>query len=421
MRKNILFLLIDCLRSDVAFGEKGSSSIGTLTYLKSLGTSFRNVISVASNTSPAVASMWTGLNPYAHGIRSLWGYKLNSGCVPLAEVLRNNGYSTCALVTGPLTEELGLDRGFDRYKWRPANDNLYNGFGDELIRFTEEYFSGSPSFLYVHLYDIHVPRQVTASFQSNEYGSSPYERSLSNLDWYLGRLMKSINLEDTIIIVHADHGEKYLSSFGENFIRKYKEPLLKIGSRLGPDSRLSRLFWMGHGFHCYDFLIKVPLILIGKGIFPEGKHITSEVSQTDIMPTLLDSIGLKREIPPHIDGISLMHLIGDKGYPERNFYIQACDPEIPESDWIQGIRTSKWKYLMPQYEGKRKPLLFNLENDPDEKENVIKKHTSIADELKNQLCAMMETGARNYSAESMEMSEEEKQKVGDLLKGLGYL
>ena len=421
MKKNILFLLIDCLRSDVMYGEKGHARTDTLSYLKSIGTSFRNVISVASNTSPAVASMWTGLNPYAHGIKSLWGYKLHPDCVTLAELLKENGYRTCALVTGPLTEELGLNRGFDIYKWRPADEHLYNGFGDELANFIGEYSSGGPSFLYVHFYELHVPRQVTALFQANQYGGSPYERSLSNLDWYIGRLIEKINLEDTIIVVHADHGEKYRSSFWENLTRRYKEPLLKIGSRLGPDSRLSRFFWMGHGYHCYEFLIKVPLILVGKGIFPQGKHISTTVGQSDIMPTLLEAIGLKKQVPENIDGMSLMPIIKGDGFPERNFYVQACDPEIPESEWITGIRTPKWKYLMPQCEGKRKPVLFDIEKDPAETRNVIKENPRVAIELKNELLGMMAAGARNYSPESIQMSDEEKHKVGDLLKGLGYL
>src|SRR3972149_7476179 len=421
MKKNILFLLIDCLRADVAYGEKGQAQTPTLSSLRKRGTTFSNAISVASNPSPSVASMLTGLYPYAHGIRSLLGYKLHPDCVTLAELLKRQGYKTCAMVSGPLTEEMGLNRGFDRYQWRSGNSHFYNGFGDELVTFIRERFPDGPWFLFVHFFELHVPRRVTERFRSSHYGKAPYEQSLSCLDWHLGEVLKEVDMENTMVILHADHGEKYLSRFWENIIPRYKKQFMRIGWRLGPESRLGRSLWLGHSYHCYDFLMRVPLIIAGKGIFPEDRTITSMVSQIYILATILDGVGQRADMPGKIEGKSLIPLLSGEDYTDRHCYVQACDPEIPETEWLAGLRTTRWKYLIPLNGGKRNPMLYDLQNDPYETRNVIDNNPRVVEELQKEFAEMITRGAQLYSPDRIRMSDDEKEKVGSLLKELGYL
>ena len=76
MRRNLLFILIDCLRADLCYGEESSAKTPVLSRLRQQGTSFNQAIAVATFTTPCVASIMTGLYPFAHGIRSLKGHKL---------------------------------------------------------------------------------------------------------------------------------------------------------------------------------------------------------------------------------------------------------------------------------------------------------------------------------------------------------
>ena len=77
------------------------------------GVSCTQAVSSASSTTPCVASLLTGTYSFVHGIRSIFGLKLNPTVPTLVETLRTAGYHTVAEVSGPLFPETGLDRGFD--------------------------------------------------------------------------------------------------------------------------------------------------------------------------------------------------------------------------------------------------------------------------------------------------------------------
>jgi arylsulfatase A-like enzyme len=111
-RPNILFLLIDCLRADAVYAAGRSTQTPTLDHLVRSGVACTQAVSSASSTTPCVASLLTGLYSFVHGIRSIFGLKLNPSVSSLVEVLRNSGYHTYAEMSGPLFPETGLDRGF---------------------------------------------------------------------------------------------------------------------------------------------------------------------------------------------------------------------------------------------------------------------------------------------------------------------
>ena len=154
------------------------------------GTYFSQAISTAGTTTTCVASMLTGNYPFAHGIRTLNGHKLNSGCVTLPQVLKKQGYHTYAMVTGPLSPLTGLDRGFEQYDFRTEKVYLGDDWGEELRRKFKERTFREPWFIFLHLWEIHRPRKVSARFDSKRFGADPYERAVSSLDPELGRLLE---------------------------------------------------------------------------------------------------------------------------------------------------------------------------------------------------------------------------------------
>ena len=132
-RKNVLFPHIDCLRADAAYGEGRQADTPTLDAICRQGTVFTQAISVAGSTPVCLASLFTGVYPYVHGIRPLSlnrfylsTAKLNPRYRTLAEILRDSGYATSATVTGPILHVTELDRGFQQYQHR-RNDDMYLG------------------------------------------------------------------------------------------------------------------------------------------------------------------------------------------------------------------------------------------------------------------------------------------------------
>src|SRR5215510_3180027 len=97
-RPNILFLLIDCLRADAVTGANRGAQTPTLDRLVHTGVACTQAVSSASSTTPCVASLLTGTYSFVHGIRSIFGLKLNASVSSLVETLRAHGYQTIAEV-----------------------------------------------------------------------------------------------------------------------------------------------------------------------------------------------------------------------------------------------------------------------------------------------------------------------------------
>ena len=132
-RTNVLFLLIDCLRADAAYGEGRQADTPALDAICRQGTVFTQAISVAGSTPVCLASLFTGVYPSVRGIRPLSlnrfylsTAKLNSRCRALAEILRDSGYASYATVTGPILHITEFDRGVQPYQHR-RTDDVYLG------------------------------------------------------------------------------------------------------------------------------------------------------------------------------------------------------------------------------------------------------------------------------------------------------
>ena len=209
----------------------------------------------------------------------------------------------------------GLDRGFEQYEYRTARIGQDTGkvylceeWGEDLRRRFREGAFREPWFIFLHLWEIHEPRKITEGFDSQEFGTDPYERAVSSLDPELGRLFELAG-KDTAIILHGDHGESREVIRQNPLFRFYQRMKRRLAYPVDP-----RLYRSGHGFHVYDFLVRVPLLFAGAGIFPEGKVIADQVRQIDILPTLADALGLDIPLPVH--GRSLLPLVRGESLPE---------------------------------------------------------------------------------------------------------
>lgn len=203
---NVLLIVADCARSDKWLGEDRRTITPTVDRLVDEGVSFATTIAETSCTTPCFAGMLSGAYSYRHGVASVGGYCVADDVRLLPELLRERGYHTYMEATGPLLPLAGLSRGFDEYNYRVALNYLHDDWGDRLI---EKLRGGmkAPWFLVLHLWELHLPRQITRPFRRSAFGKTPYERAVSSLDWELKRVLEAAG-ENTLTIFTGDHGEK---------------------------------------------------------------------------------------------------------------------------------------------------------------------------------------------------------------------
>lgn len=420
--KNVLFLLVDCLRSDACWASNRTAKTPSIDALRRRGTFFPNAIATTTTTTPSVASILTGTYPFVHGVRSLTGYGLNPKCKTLPEILKANGYHTYAEVSEPLYPQTGLDRGFDRYHCREEKEHVYSRWGQSLLdRFKNNEFE-EPWFLFLHLFELHIPRKVQKRFNRDEFGKNRYDRALSSLDAYLNKLLKRVDQENTIVVLNSDHGERFSQSTFEGWLTELKSfILLRLKWRLGLRDRFG-FRAVGHGDNVYDYLAKIPLIFVGEDTFPEGKTITNQVRQVDVFPTLVEALELTTLEDVSIHGRSLMPLIRGEEVDELPAYIEACGAILPdESKWLAAIRTAKYKFVYAPYSDYVPDQLYDLEEDPEEKINIIKKKPGVARELKEKLIALRSEEEGGFKLPGTKMSGEEEEELKERLRRLGYL
>lgn len=234
--------------------------------------------------------------------------------------------------------------------------------------------------MYKHV-DIQLPDNCTQTYpvaydgkDTRDEDLTPYPRSLertkeelreyyamiTHLDDKIGEIIQALkekNLYDnTIIVLCGDNG-------------------LGVGS---------------HGFmgkqNTYEHSIKVPLILRGPGI-PRGAHIPNRLFLTDIYPTLCELVGAK--IPSSVESNSFASLLN----PGESLPREDKNPMyFIIMNRVRALRYGPHKlsvYIPPQGDS-YSVTLHNIESDPLELDNLVKKEPALAKELMQKLLDMRE-------------------------------
>ncbi len=415
-QKNILLIIIDCLGADFVYKD-GNAFIPTIKKLKEEGYSFLNTIASTTTTTPSFASLLTGLYPFQNGVRSHSGYSLKKDIKTFPEILKENGYNTYAEVTGPLTEEIGLSKGFDEYNYRIKKEDIHTEFGDILLKKFNEYYK-TPWFVMLHIWSLHEPRIVIKECKSKRYGNTRYGRALASIDNYLEKLFKKID-ENTIIIFIGDHGEHISYSIFDEFKKKLYSITFKIMKKSGLTkvhfAKAMRDFPIDHGYDIYDELVKIPLIFYNKELVLKGESLT-QIRQIDIFPTILDLLGIKYN--NKVEGESVFPLIKGKDKQSKDAYIEAVGIVIPNKDeWLAGLRVNnKFKFIYSPYSKDFEEELYDLEYDPNEKQNIAKKNKDLVEMFKKKI-----EGMKTKELIGEKLSEDEEKRIKQRLKDLGYI
>jgi arylsulfatase A-like enzyme len=245
------------------------------------------------------------------------------------------------------------------------------------------------------------------------------------------------------VILTADHGEYLASAKGERAITKVKDPLEWLKQRLPGVDRLKKRgmqvmikalarfgrrdgdfyrAWVGHGFHVYDTLVHVPLIMYGPGLFPAGVEIDGVVSHVDLYPTLVSACALQGVPTWQSNGIDLTPSIVQPALlADRAVYLEASGERWSPTpkQWLVGVRTAQYKYVRGLINEQLPQELYDVQQDPGETNNLIAQMPGVAAMLRGQLERLMQTNMDPASEESG-YSPEELDQIHQHLRELGY-
>jgi arylsulfatase A-like enzyme len=178
-------------------------------------------------------------------------------------------------------------------------------------------------------------------------------------------------------------------------------------------------FKVGHGFSLSDELIKIPLWI--NNLENNNKFVSKIVNknincQIDIFPTLLDILNIPT--PEGIDGISLFSV-----HQHKAIYLEECIPFKPDVNQVlKGVRTERYKYICRPFLGIKQEELYDLYNDPFEKNNISigsNNHT-ILNNLREALMTFCNESTQDFLNGFLDMPEDEKGLIVSQLRHLGY-
>lgn len=427
-KPNVLFLLTDDQCYDT-IRSMGNEHIYTpnIDRLVEGGVAFTNAY-IMGGSSPAVcapsrAVLFSGRTLWNVENQGKWGYEISDKYKTLPQVFRENGYTTY----GTGKNEPGraghyarsfsagdkiLFRGMtnDQYElplcpfsvtgdYSKEHEVMHRGthsaevYADACIQFLEEQADSTQAFFaYVAFQTPHDPRQSPAEYRAmyedaemplplsfqpkhsfdngmlkvrdEELGGFPrtprkvrgeiasYYAMVTYTDAQIGRILEALNksgkMENTIIVLASDNG-------------------LAVGK---------------HGLmgkqNVYDHALHVPLILSGPGI-PKGETREQLCYIYDIYPTLCERAGFTT--PETVQFSSLNHLLDDAQASHREHLYFAF------MDWQRAMRNDRYKLIEYCVKGKRHTQLFDLQEDPQEIDNLAAnpEYASVLSELRSLL------------------------------------
>lgn len=207
-------------------------------------------------------------------------------------------------------------------------------------------------------------KPAASRYSSQAQPHAVFAAMLTRLDKDVGRvlnLLRQLGLDkNTLVFFTSDNG-----------------PHKEAGA--DPDFFNSNGPWRGIKRDLYEGGIRVPMIVWGSGVKAVGQTNHEPWANWDIVPTLCSLTGNK--VPEGVDGISLLPALAGRPTDKsklRNFFWQ-----FSEGETRQAILNGRWKLIRFKKAGLPERMeLYDLMNDPGEKNNLAAKHPQKVSELK---------------------------------------
>lgn len=244
-----------------------------------------------------------------------------------------------------------------------------------------------PSFSYIHVFSPHVPYNAHKDFVGifNDGWTQPqkprsrfaeddsdrtieqnrlwYDEYVANVDFEFGRFLDHLEqsraLNNTYLVVTADHGELF-----ERGVKGHVNPLL------------------------YEPLVRVPLLVSAPGQ-TEAQSVDVPTSSVDLLPTLLTATG--RVVPPWAEG-QLLPGFGGEPASDRPIYMLEAKSSSAFgrlSHATFAMRRGPHKIILYRgyaaYDKQDAFELYDVVNDPDEMDDLFATQPAAASGLRAEL------------------------------------
>jgi arylsulfatase A-like enzyme len=407
----------------------------------------------------------------------LGGFRNGFNVVPenaptMAQHMHRAGYQTAVFTTNPNAGRMsGLERGVDvlRDDWAqfatvPGGGNYREFSSRESSRYLHDVFwrwreayPGAPYWVHFQTTDLHEEVPAVAPFSglfvgpeqvktwrewndrlgeagghgvySEAYENTGlsrveffmlhqgvYDENMAHNDYQIGRLVERLKAEgeweNTLLIVGADHsttaaGDDLSLGVLDSLPPRWSQPMFRPS------------------------VSRVPLIFIWPGHIPAGQRLNQTVSMIDVLPTILDLVGLP--MPEVMQGQSLAPLLlGEEGWEPRPVILDQFDADGHSPDELSNIEVvdGRWGASLeinpdpevPEEERRPTPLLlYDLWNDPfclhslhEERPDLVEKYTKF---LEAQWEAHQALAQLFTPSESVALTPEQL----ETLRALGYI
>lgn len=356
----VILISIDTLRADhlPMYGYRGVET-PALDALAKDAIVYERAYSPCPMTLPSHVTMLTGLLPAEHTVRNNIGFRYDAARHrSLGQALRERGYATGAAVSSyVLRGDTGMRDAFDWYEdsfsaHSGAEFHDYQRSGTTTAAMAQQWMASlgtRPFFLFLHLYEPHIPYAPPEPFASRY--ANKYDGEIAAADAIVGSVMDDLRrrglYDDALVIVTSDHGEG-LGDHGEQ----------------------------QHSILLYREAIHVPLLVKLPRGTRRGERVAHPASLTDIAPTVAQLV--QATLPPTPHAQSLLSLPAS-----RNVFSESIYPYV-QLGWsdLRSVVNERFHYI-----DSPRPELYDVARDPAEQHDLIAAERRVAASFREALAS----------------------------------
>jgi arylsulfatase A-like enzyme len=360
-RYNVVWVIVDAVRADrVAFLGYRKPTTPYLSTLRKESLIFGSAYAQSSATMLSMPSMFTGRDPASMTWAKRRRLQPHPKHVTLAERLKKEGYRTGIVVDGYIESVLpGMTQGFDdvmsvwldgkRRPWHEKSGTVATVLAIEWLERDRKLATpeAQPFFLLAYSSSPHDPytRHPETGIDFGAAEMERYDTEIAFTDRALGFLIDYLKYrrplwDDTLFVFTSDHGEE----FGEH------------GGKI-------------HAYTCYVESTHVPLLVRAPGL--AGKRVDVPVGLIDIVPTLLQLLGLDEE-GMQLDGQSLLApaFAPDERVDGRPLFCAVLSQKAKQGNFFRrSVRVEDRVLLSDDVAGSYE--LYDTRADPGERRNLV--------------------------------------------------
>jgi len=408
-RPNILHIVADDLGwKDVGFNGATDIKTPNIDKLAAEGAKFTQFY-VQPMCTPTRAALMTGRYPFRYGLQtavipSVSAYGLDTTEWLLPQALKEAGYNTAIIGKWHLghadRKYWPKQRGFD-YQYgamigeldyftheehgvldwyrdnKPVREKGYTTqlLGDDAVKYVNAQNPGKPFYLYLTFNAPHTPYQAPKEYidrypNIEDPTRRIYAGMVTCLDDEIGRVVAALDKkglrDNTLILFHSDNGGTRNAMFAGVMADMSK---VKIPCDNGP-------YHDGKGT-LYEGGTRVCAFANWPGHIKPGT-VVELIHAVDIFPTFAALAGASMAKCKPLDGVNAWDTIAEGKPSPRHEIVYNVEPfrgAVRQGDW-----KLVWRTLLPS-----NVELFDLAQDPSEKDNLAAQHPDKVAELQQRL------------------------------------